>query len=153
MQFNRHFELGRKSGLSSAQIQSWVTTSLDMSQISELVLSQVLVRKKCLLNCTPAPRGREGEGAKRFGREGGRKVAMPKGETDGGRERESRVACHLYSDAVVGDRGVTDSLRSVRRCLPPPKEKAKLNRDSVMNGGVTDVSSNRERVTCTLPVR
>ena len=84
--------------------------------------------------------------------EGGRKVAMPKGETDGG-GKESRVACHLYSDAVVGDRGVTDSLRSVRRCLPPPKEKAKLNRDSVMNGGVTDVSSNRERVTCTLPVR
>ena len=42
-----------------------------------------------------------------------------------------------------GDCGVTDSLRSFRPPPPqPPEEKAKLNRDSVMNG-VTDVSSNR----------
>ena len=85
MQFNRHLELGRKSGLSSAQIQSWVTTSLDMSRISELVVSQVLVRKKFLLNCTPDPRGRERGQNGLGGREEGRNAERGNGRTEGKR--------------------------------------------------------------------
>ena len=87
--------------------------------------------------------GRGGKTVWEEGREEGRNAERGNGRREG--ERDSRVACHLYSDAVVGDRGVTDSMRSVRRCLPPPKEKAELNRDSVMNGVTDDVSSNRER--------